>query len=285
MLALPHTNSWGFIYRNPTPFVDAVPGVTVTPGASDVEGSVWGEIGPDASITTDIFYCKLHVHSGATSGQIKSHLLDFGWDPAGGTAYVPWFSDLACGGSAAAALAGVVSGQEYHFPCKIPAGSAIAVRAQGSNGTAGTVRVVGTFYGKPSRPELWQPAAYTETLGYTSGTLGTTFTPGTDAFGTWASLGTTTKKHFWAQIGAQLNNAATAQHSVQVQLGIGGGAADDTHVVTETTIHSDGSERISSTLQQPCTWEIPAGATVYVRGSCESAPDTGWNATAVLFGG
>jgi len=280
MLALPHTNSWGFVYSNQTNG-SITPGTSVTPGASDVEGS-WTEIGPDASITSDIYYVTLCVHSGATSAAAKNHLLDFGWDPAGGTSYVSWFGNLAVGGSGTFQGTG---GRWYHFPCYIPAGSAIAVRIQGSNATAGTVLVLASFYGKPSRPELWRPAAYTETLGFSSGSLGTSFTPGNATFGSWASLGTTTKKHFWGQLGFQVDNATSSTKGVRIQLGIGAGGSGDTHIISDSFAHTGAAELVGSAIQSPCAWEIPSGATLYVRANCDSAPQTGFNATAVLFGG
>lgn len=285
MLALSITNSWGFRYRNPvTPTAATLDGVQVTPGTSDAEGA-FTEIVPDASVTTDIYYAKITVMAGTTPGQSKQHLLDFAWDPTGGTTYDQiLFSNYACGGSSD--LSNGLTPGGIHFPCKIPAGSAIAVRVQGSNATPGVVRVVPELFGKPSRPELWRPAAYSETLGYTSGTLGTSFTPGTDAHGTWASLGTTTKRHFWAQLGVQCNQATTAAGQVGVmQLGIGAGAVGDTHVIASATIYTDTNERYNLSAQSPCTWEIPAGAELWVRGALSSTPDSGWNATAVLFGG
>ena len=280
MLALPHTNSWGFVYSNQTDG-SLVPGISVTPGASSVEGS-FTEIAADASITTEIQYVALWVNSGRSSTASKLHFLDFAWDPTGGTTYDQiLFQDLACGNSAGVNNEGL--GRFYHFPCKIPAGSAIAVRIQGSNATAGTVRVEGKFYGKPSRPELWRPAAYAETLGAGASTLGVSFTPGTTAWGSWASLGTTTKKHFWAQLGVQIDNGTFDGDNVRLQLAIGDGT--NQHIIIDQMIVQNTFEAISSGLQQPCTWEIPAGAELWVRGNCNNAPVTGYNATCVLFGG
>lgn len=281
MLASPHTNSWGFVYTNQVNGATA-PGQTVVPGASNVEGSTWTEIGPDASITTDIHYVTMMVMGGNTSAQSKQHLLDFGWDPAGGTTYVPWFSDLAVGGS----NAGIGNGPtlNFHFPTKIPAGSAIAFRVQGSNATAGTVRVLASFYGKPSRPELWRPAAYTETLGYTANTLGTSFTPGNAGWGSWVSLGSPAKKHFWGQLGVQIDNATCGAEGTRCQLGIGDGT--NMNIIVDQFFITNAAEAIGHiTPPVPCFWEIPAGSTLYVRGNCSGAPTSGYNATAVLFGG
>lgn len=280
MLALPHTNSWGFIYTNAANG-SATPGTSIVPGASDVEGS-FTEFAPDASITTDIHYIIFNVNGGTTNGQSKCHFLDIAWDPAGGTSYTEFlFQNLAVGASGA--LNSQI-GRVFHAPCKIPAGSAIAARVQGNNATAGTVFLEAKLYGKPSRPELWRNAAYSETLGNTSGTLGTNVTPGNAAFSAWVSLGTTTKKHFWAQLGLQIDSGTLNTRSTRWQLGVGGGAAGDTHVIIDTYNAATSAEIIASPLQQPCTWEIPAGAEIWVRGNGNAAGDT-WNANAVLFGG
>ena len=280
MLALPHTNSWGFLYTNQDNG-STTPGTSVVPGASNAEGS-WTEIAPDASITTEIQYCVLRVTDGASFAASKPHLLDFAWDAAGGTTYAEvLFQNLACGGSQLFSVG--AGGHEFHFPCKIPAGSAIAVRIQGANASAGTVRGQGYFYGKPSRPELWRPAAYAETIGTITNSNGVSFTPGTTAWGTWVSLGTTTKKHFWAQLGVQLDNATYTLRGTHLQLAVGD--ASNKHIIVDTWALQEGNERFRSFLQTPCQWEIPAGSELWVRGNGSNTADSGWNATAVLFGG
>ena len=281
MLASPHTNSWGFVYTNVGVGVVGNTGLSVTPGASSVEGS-FTQIASAANIASDVQYVHLMVMQGNSGGQSKQQFLDLGWDPAGGTSYTAFLSDLACGGSNSL---GNGPAQFYHFPCKIPAGSTVAVRLQGSNATAGTVRVVAFFFGKPSRPELWRPAAYSETLGAGASTLGTSFTPGNASFGAWASLGSPAKKHFWAQLGVQIDNATVAAgEGTRCQLGIGDGT--NMHSITDLHIITTAAESVGHTMPQcPGLWEIPAGSTLYVRGASFGAPTSGYNATAVLFGG
>jgi len=196
-----------------------------------------------------------------------------------------FFQDLVCGssGSFAANAASGRGGRWVHFPCRIPAGSAIAVRIQGSNATAGSVSVLAWFYGKPSRPELWRPAAYAETVGYSAGTLGTSFTPGNASWGAWTSLGTTTKRNFWVQAGIQVDNATQSTHALHYQVGVGDGT--NMHVIIDGHFATSNSEVNNSDMQNPCAWEVPAGATLYIRGNNSAAPVTGYNATAVLFGG
>ena len=277
MLALPHTNSWGFIYSNVAGGA-TLPGTIVAPGTSNAEGS-WVELLPDASITTDIQYITFGIWNGSSSAVAKNHLIDFGIDPAGGTSYVAFFSNLACGMSSG--TAGCASW--FHFPVTMPAGSAGAFRIQGSDGTAGSPRIICRAYGKPSRPELWRKAAYSETVGTITNSNGVSFTPGNGSFGSWASLGTTAKKHFWAQLGMQIDNGTVTGEGCRVQLGIGDGT--NMHVITDFLVNAASSEQLFREMQVSCQWEIPAGAELWVRGYNSGAPVSGFNATAVLFGG
>lgn len=282
MLALPHTNSWGFVYTNQDNGSNT-PGTQVASGTSGSEGS-WGQIAAAASITTDIYYVTLLIHGGGTSGAARQYVLDFGWDPAGGTSYAAFFNNLAMGSAATfnTGNACAAGARMFHFPCKIPAGSSVAVRTLGAD-AFGAPFYVAHFYGKPSRPELWRPAAYSETVGYSSGATGTSFTPGNAAWGSWASLGTTTKKNFWAQLGIQVNNTTMQTASLHYQLAIGDGT--NQRVIIDGWGASSLSETFGHHMQQPCSWEIPAGAELWIRGNNSASPASGYNATAVLFGG
>lgn len=276
MIYTPYTNAWGFRYQNQTNGATTL-GTSVTPGASNAEGA-WTQVAAAANITTDVYWIDVCVSAGATSANVKSHLLDIGIDPAGGTSYTPWLSDLVCGNSATAAA----GGRWWTFPCLIRAGSSVAVRVQGSNATAGTVRVFLVFYGKPKHPELIRPGAYTETIGTITGSSGVSFTPGNATWGTWTSLGTTTRPHHWVQLGWQIDNATMSAHGTLLQLGIGDGTTF--HVILQTAGQMTTSEAITS-FMAPGGWEIPAGATLYVRGNNSAAPVTGYNAVAVCCGG
>jgi hypothetical protein len=277
MMFSPRMNSWGFLFQN-FDEGDTTPGTTVTPGASNAEGS-WTEVAAAASLTSRTYWCEMVVHGGNTSGQAKNHLLDFGIDPAGGTSYTPFFSNLVCGQSATYANGGRI----YRFPCDIPAGASVAVRLQGSNGTAGTVLIVVRLFGKPKYPELVRPARYTETLGSITDSTGQSFTPGNAVWGSDQSLGTTTKKHFYAMLGFQIDSTSPSG-AYHTQLRIGDGSSF--HLI-ESQMHviNSGNDDIKSIMGAGAPWEIPAGATLYVRGNASQAPTAGCNASAICFGG
>jgi len=281
MLALPHTNSWGFVYSNQTNGIDTnAIGTSVTLAASDGAGT-WTEIAAAGSVTAEIQYMHLMIGNFPASGATRTARIDLGYDPAGGTSYTALFTNWVCG-AAGSVIAS--HGKALHFPCSIPAGSSIAVRGGKAAAGTTTARVWAHLYGKPSRPELWRKAAYSETVGTLTGSVGPGFTPGNASWGSWASLGTTTKKAFWAQLGVQIDNTTKNTEGTLVQLGIGDGT--NMHLICDTHLWSNTNEQEQCPLiPNGAPWEIPAGAELWVRGNCNAAPASGYNATAVLFGG
>ena len=281
MLAVP-VNSFRFQYHNFGATPATTPGTSIIPGASDVEGD-WTEIAGDANITQDILYIILWVHSGATAAQDKSHLLDVGWDVAGGTDYVEKISNIICGQSTSPAPS---NGIYIHFPCYIPAGSSIAVRVQGANATAETVFVVARFFGQPTRTEAWRTAQHFETIGTITNSQGVSFTPGNSgADGTWVSLGTTIRSLWWWQLCIQCSNNSVSSLAYQFDLAYGD-SSNKHFVVQNLYARLTTSEQIGwNHLMVSSICEVPAGAELWVRGTCSGTASTGWNAVAIGAGG
>jgi hypothetical protein len=280
MIAGPIPNRFGWKYTNNNN-PGTSPGTSVVPGASNAEGS-WTAIASSANIANDVYGVLLWICAGASSGNAKNHLLDLGVDPAGGTSYTARISNLACGASATA----VNGGRYYYFPLAIKAGSSVAVRIQGSNATAGTVRVVAMFYGKPDRPELVRSGQYSETVGTITNSNGVSFTPGnSNAEGTWVSLGTTAKDLWFWQLGVQIDNGTITSLGYHIDLAYGDGS--NKHMILENHfIGLEGTaESINTGLQMHTECFVPAGSTIYVRGTCSGTAVTGWNAVAVGIGG
>lgn len=165
-------NRFAWKYTNyDTP--SGTPGASVTPGASNAEGS-WTPVASAANIARDVWTILLWISGGTTSTASKCHLLDIGVDPAGGSSYVAKISNIVCGGS----NAGGTGGRFFLFPFRIKAGSSVAVRIQGNASTAGTVYVAIKFLGAPSTPEMTMAGPYSETIGAITGSNGVSFTPG-----------------------------------------------------------------------------------------------------------
>lgn len=270
-------DNWG---ANPS----ATPGTAVTPGASNVEGS-WTQVASSANIAEDVYGFYIQVAAGATSTAIKSHLLDIGVDPAGGTSYSAIISNLVCGASPSLTQAGA---REFFFPMFIKAGSSVAARIQGSNATPGTVRVIIRFYGQLTVPEMNRVGMFSETIGTITNSSGVSFTPGNAADGTWVSLGTTVNPLWWWQLGYQIDNATITAEYTYIELAHGDGT--NKHTIFKvmhggTTAETCGLAMQTSMLSIAAFAPVSAGATIYVRGRCQNAPDTGYNAVAVGVGG
>jgi hypothetical protein len=295
MLASVGLSSYGFTYDNwgAAP-VTSSPGTSVVPGTSNAEGS-FTQIASGANISRDVYWIALWVTGGATSASQKDHLLDIGVDPAGGSSYTAIINNIVCGespinfGAPGVSAASVNGTRQFIFPFYIKSGSSVAVRIQGSNATAGTVRVMAKFYGDPSNPECVIVGQYSETIGTISGSGGVSFTPGTSgAWGSYASLGTTVSDLWWWQLCVEDSQATASLLAYYVELAYG----DVTNKVTikREYIQADATEAIGSpcacNLLFPDSYKpVPAGSTLYVRGMCSGTPVTGWNAVAIGIGG
>jgi hypothetical protein len=258
-------------------------GTQVTPGASNAEGS-WTQIASSANIAQDVCGFRIIVSAGNTSGQAKNHLLDIGVDQAGGTSYTAVISNIICGQSSTNIEGGIV----YYFPLGIKAGSSVAVRVQGSNGTAGTLRVAAVFYGQPSNPEAIRVGSFSETIGAITNSNGVSFTPGNSgAEGSWVSLGTTAKDLWWFQLCVQIDNGTTTSLIYHMDLAWGDGSNKNLIIENMRVMLPGTAERVAILGIPPgeCFAQVPAGATLYVHGACSGTAETGWNAVAVGIGG
>jgi len=281
MLLNPVGNFFNWKYTNWTTPSSSSAGTSVIPGASNAEGA-WTQIASAANIAQDVYCIWIMVSSGSSSSNQKDHLLDIGVDPAGGTSYTAIINNIVCGQSTPA----FNGGKQFVFPIFIKAGSSVAVRVQGSNATAGTVRVSMYFYGQPTNPEAVLVGQYSETVGTITGSAGVAFTPGNAADGVWASLGVTTRPCWWWQLCPQVSNGTITAQYTFVDLAYGDGTnmvmiIEGLYMLYNTT--SEDQEQPISLIHGFC--DVPAGATLYVRGHCNGAPATGYNAVAVGIGG
>lgn len=281
-LSIPSHN---FTYDNWGTNPASTMGTSVVPGASNAEGS-WTQIASSANISQDIYGIYMQIHSGATSTAIKNQLLDFGVDPAGGTSYTALFSNLQIGASPALTVAGA---REHYFPLFIKSGSSVAVRIQGSNATAGTVRVAARFYGKPLWPGF-PVGSYTQTFGTVTNSSGQSFTPGNAADGSWVDLGavTTDKPLWWWQVGYGIDNTTITAEYTYIE--VAWGDASNKHSIFKvmhggTTGETAGLAAQTQMLAAAAYQPVPGGSNIYIRGRCNNAPDTGYHATVVGVGG
>lgn len=268
-------NQFNWAYHQPNN-PSTTPGVSVTPG-SGAEGS-WAQLASSANIANDVYGIWVNINSGNTTATQRDILIDIGVDPAGGTNYTAVISDIL----ASQAAAGVAGGFHFYFPIAIKAGSSVAARAR-SNSTS-TVRVSAIFYGLPSDPGAAAVGQYSETLG-ASGNAGTAFTPGnSSAEGSWVSLGTTAKNCWWWQLCVGIANSATTSLMYHCDLGVGD--ASNKHIIIENQrLYLPGTAEQTGMPLMMGSYEVPAGATIYVRGTCSGTAATGFSATAIGVGG
>lgn len=261
----------------------ATPGTSVTPGASNAEGTFTQIF---TQQTAETFGIYLRISDGATSTAAKPHLLDLGIDPAGGTSYTAVISNIVCGASAAMTASG--GGHRFFFPMRFPVNSSFAVRIQGANATAGTVRVGARLYQGQSRPWFLPSGTVAETLGTITNSNGVSFTPGNGADGTWVSLGTTSQDLWWWQVCAQVDNGTITAETCAIDLGAG--TTGNQRVLQRrynvgTTGETCGDFWSTNLIWHDSYHPIPAGTEMWIRGRCENAPDTGYNGVAVGIGG
>lgn len=261
----------------------ATPGTSVVPGASNAEGA-WTQVASAANMAFDSQLMFIAVGGGNTSAGQKDHLLDIGVDPAGGTSYTAVISNLVCGQTQAVTTAF----DEFVFPFFIKAGSSVAVRVQGNNATAGTVRVVATFYGRPTSPEMVPYGTVSQTLGTITGSAGTTVAPGNAAEGTWTSLGTTTRDLWHWQMGVQLSNGTITAQYATYDLAYGD-ATNKEIIIEDKHVGFYGTAEIKASNMNRHLVEayryVPSGSTIYARGRCSTAPTATYNVTAIGIGG
>lgn len=271
-------SSWGWRYSLTTA-PTTTPGVSVTPG-SGAKGS-YVQLASAANLANDVYGILLWVNTGNTTATIRDILIDIGVDPAGGTSYsqTVGINNIFAPQDSSAPQ----GGRWFWFPLFIKAGQSVGVRAQANN--TSTVRVMATFFGMPSRPECIRAGQYSETIGV-SGNGGTPFTCGnTAAEGSWTSIGTTTRPLWWIQLCAGHNVGTTTGQMYFFDLAYGD-ASNKTIITENIPQFNPGTSEQSG---GPCAmWdgfcEVPAGATLYVRGSASGTAET-TEAVAVGIGG
>lgn len=261
VLGSPSNFRWRFSNQT-TP--TSTPGTSVTPGTSGAEGSAT-QIASSANIANDVYGILFFISGGFTAAQSKMHLLDIGYDPAGGTSWTWLVNNIQCGSSGSADNGGL----SFYVPLFIPSGSAVAVRIQGGNATPGTVRVWATFYGKPTRPELVPKLSKSETLGSITASRGVAVTPGvSSAEGSWTSIGTTTFP--WRYILPTLQVDDSTANSAQIYMDVAYGDSTNKTIICENLQFGvpGSDERMLHHMAARVAelWQdIPSGAELWVR--------------------
>jgi hypothetical protein len=244
----------------------AAMGVAVTPG-SGAYGS-WVQL--FTALAYDAYGLWININTNFTSAASRNTILNIGIDVNGGTTYVTIIPDLICGNAGSYTASG---GIFYHFPIFIKKGATIGVQGNGTVATA--FRVFAKLFHQPAGALMLRVGSFCEVIG-TAGNAGTTVTAGTTAEGAWTSLGTTTQKCWWWQLGVQVVASDVSHNAVLYHIDLAFGDATNKMILNEntmfyTTATENGQLFI---LDNGVECDVPAGATLYVRAQCSGTVDS-----------
>lgn len=242
----------------------AAQGAAVTPAVGS-KGS-WAQC--IASLDHDTFGLLININSNTARGASRNSVVDVGVGPSGQE--IVLIPDLIAGNAATYISGG--SGLWYYFPVAIPAGTRIAVRAQGSVTTA--FRVFVQAMQKPMNPSLIKKASYVDVIGMTA-PQGTALTPGTTSKSSWTLLGTTSRRCWFWQIGAQVSSADIAHGGAVTHIDIAEGDGTDFNILVQDAALTTATNEVStlSPVTVGCEVPVPEGTDVYVRAQSSGGGD------------
>jgi hypothetical protein len=239
-------------------------GTTVTPAVGS-KGS-WVEIA--SSLSRDTYGLMINFNSNAASAASRNTVVDVGIGAAGSEVVI--IPNLIAGN---AGTYGVGSGGLwYYFPMAIPAGSRLALRAQGTVTSA-----FGAYlqaFQAPLQPAMMKKASSVEALGMTV-PQGTAVTAGTTSDGSWTLLGTTTRQCWFWQVGVQVQSSDTAHIAgvYHIDIATGDGTNFNTFLTAVYFSTTTGEQGNTLPTTVGCELPVPAGTDIYARAQCSGTPD------------
>lgn len=207
-------------------------------------------------------WCRIMFLNSFVSATLTDQLTNIYIGAAG--VEVPLISNLLSGWSASVTV-GVPA--QYWFPLRIPRGSRISADMQALI-TVDTVEIL--FEYGVSNGEHWVGSGV-ETLGAVTATSkGTAITPGGASEGSFASIGTSTRRYRYLNMGAMGNNDTTiVAETITWDVGAGGallqGMQDNYTLDLAAESQSQWSPR-----GWPC--DIPSGTALQLRGQASGTP-------------
>lgn len=277
-LFIPSRREFNFFYSNVSATALAQGwGFSHTSGTTPTF-STYATLVAAANITTDIFGIELLFTNAFNANSTRNVLVNIGIDTAGGTSFTTRIPQLIIGHCGSGILHG---GIHYVFPLYIPRGSSIGIQAAGSAAIPFNTAI--KLYGKPRNPDGITAGSYVVNYGTTLGTgatgaTGTVLGNGTGlgqggAEGTYVLIGTTTRDHWWWQMGYTYIDTNVAAQAIAFDMAIGSSTTLNKLVFENMLFFADGTERI---WNEPTPYfgqmtESVAGDNVYIRGSTNVA--------------
>jgi hypothetical protein len=257
--------------------------ITMVPGSANTKGS-WVEVLSDSVITSDLCWLDVWASWNNIAGVARNCVFDIGVDEAGGTTYVVLVPDVCATMADNHTLGG---GIRHSFPIHIKAGSAIAIRAQSSDG-GGSCGIAVRGYGRPRSGYPAFAGKYATTFGFNSGTtLGTAVTSGAASEGSWTAIATSiSRAHQWWQVGMFANNTALTSGNLY-HVDVAYGDASNKHIIIngQPWRITSASETIANDPMPVCFRRVPAGANLYLRAQCSGTADANLSFTLTGVGG
>lgn len=271
------TNTFGVTAgANTTTRPAASQGFAVTPAVGSY-GS-WVQIIASTG-SFDTYGVLINFNSNSGSNASRNTMVNIGIGGAGSeTIIIP---DLIAGGGGTYVVNG---GTWYFFPLFIPAGTRVAAQAIGSVTTAFRCNI--QFLQAPLNPSQIRKGSFVEAIGVGTAPTGTSVTAGTTSEGSWTSLGTTTNKLWWWQLGVQVSTADTSWISGAQHFDLAYGDATNKQIIIEDLLIVSAT---SEAMQNPpltagVELPVPAGTNIYVRAQSSGTPDP-YLVTAYGLGG
>lgn len=260
--------------------------VAVTPGGTNTMGS-WVDVF-GGTLTSDAYGIYLRPHEGESARPL---LMDIGVDYAGGTNYSVLIPQLAFSGPPAIASADNsewIGTGPFYFPLFIPAGSRVGARAQTSSLTLTAFNLLSHVLQKPTHPELVRCGSKVQALGVQAASSdGTIYTPGTSgAVGAWTSLGTTLFDGFYLSPAWCIANSSVSNNSAIIEFAVGDAVNKRLIVQSLRCGHAATGGAARWPYPTPALYQtLPAGSTIYVRGSDGGSPTPNQTAAVYIVGG
>lgn len=241
------------------------PGFNWASGFSNADGTSQGVL---SALAHDGHLIVISVGDMWTTGTNPATLLDIMIDPAGGTSWSEFISDLVVGGAGDMTAGQTALTLHYVFPIWIPAGASIGVRSRCAAAAITSLSMVAiTVFGGPSRPDMWWCGQKVESLGITAASSkGTDHTPGNSgAFSSWATVGTSTAHYGAVQLGIGAHLTAINELIYHWQIGYGSTQLPGSPTIWMRTITTEQIHFIKP--YNPIWCDVPSGTTWQVRGT------------------
>ncbi len=265
MLFVPNgPNTFRAMQENVTTRPVAAMGTLVTPAVGS-KGS-WAEV--FASLDYNTYGVSICINSNNTSTASRNTVLDVGIGAA--ASEVVLIPDLIAGNASGYTQSG--AGIWYYFPMFIPAGTRVAVRAQGTVTTAFNVFM--QMQQRPTNPSTVKTASFVEAIG-SSGATGTTAVVGGVLVGAWTLMGTTAKACWFWQVGAQITSADTAHTEATCHIDLAVGNGTDFDIIFSSQVYRVNVLEQLSMVNTVVGREfyVAAGSSIYLRAQSSDTPE------------